>query len=88
MDVLTEYTFAASFDLLEQDDFNVKWKDTILSIMQALVVVRHFRWFARLVGMLPELIARLILPDVSQLKDWKLVSRIFLRPTPNHPQLT
>lgn len=69
MDVLREYSFAKNFDLLDQEDFNVKWKDTILSIMQALVVVRHFKWFARLVALLPEPAARAILPDVSQLRD-------------------
>lgn len=74
MDVLTQYSFAKSFDLMDEDDFNEKWRDTILSIVQALVVVRYFRWFTRLVALLPDRVAEWILPDVSQLRSWKLVS--------------
>ena len=76
MDILTEYAFAEDFGLLKQDDFNVKWKDTILSIMQALPTVRHFKWFLRLVTALPPSLARLVAPDMSQLVEWKEVCKI------------
>ena len=76
MDILTEYAFAEDFGLLKQEDFNIKWKDTILSIMQALPSVRHFKWFLRLVTALPPSLARLIAPDMSQLVEWKEVCGI------------
>lgn len=53
MDVITEYSFEKSYGLMDQEDFNEKWRDTILSIVQALIVIRHFQWFAKLVGFLP-----------------------------------
>ena len=74
MDILTDYAFAEDFGLLRQEDFNVRWKDTILSIMQALPAIRHFKWFLRIVGALPESVARRIAPDMSQLIEWKEVS--------------
>ena len=73
MDILTDYAFAEDFGLLKQKDFNVKWRDTILSIMQALPTVRHFKWFLRIVTALPESLARLVAPDLSQLIEWKQV---------------
>ena len=74
MDILTEYSFGEAFGLLKQEDFNVKWKDTILSIMKALPLVRHFKLFLRIIGMLPESVAQMIAPDMSQLIEWKEVS--------------
>lgn len=73
MDILTEYAFAEDFGLLKQKDFNVKWRDTILSIMQALPTICHFKWFLRVVSALPTSLARLIAPDMSQLIEWKEV---------------
>ncbi len=74
MDILTDYAFAEDFGLLQQEDFNVKWKDTILSIMQALPTIRHFKWFLRIIGVLPNSIAQRLAPDMSQLVEWKQVS--------------
>lgn len=42
MDILTEYCFGQTFGLLEEADFNVAWKNTILGIMKALPIVRNF----------------------------------------------
>ena len=42
MDILTENAFAEIFRLLKQEDFNVKWRCTILGIMQALLTICLF----------------------------------------------
>lgn len=83
MDILTEYAFAEDFGLLKQEDFNAEWSDTILSIMQALPLVRHFKWFLRLGGALPEFSARCVATDMSQLIEWKEVGR----PSCNHREV-
>ena len=80
MDILTDYAFADDFGLL-QEDFNIKWRDTILSIMQALPTVRHFKWFLRVVTALPASLARLIAPDMSQLIAWKEVCALLMQPS-------
>lgn len=74
MDILTDYSFAEGFGLLEEDDFNPKWRDTILSIVRCLSVIRHFQWIFRLVKVLPEFLARLLAPDMSQMIKYKEVS--------------
>ena len=74
MDILTEYTFAEGFGLLKQEDFNVKWKDTILCIMQALPIIRHFQWLFRIIGTLPNSVARPPASEISELLGWKEVS--------------
>lgn len=82
MDILTDYAFADDFGLLKQKDFNIKWRDTILSIMQALPTVRHFKWFLRVVTALPASLARLIAPDLSQLIEWKEVCILQIHSNP------
>ncbi len=78
MDIITEYAFAEDFGLLKHEDFNVKWRDTLLSIMQALATVRHFKWLLRVVAVLPASLARLIAPDMSQLVEWKEVCIFYM----------
>ena len=73
MDILTDYAFGEDFGLLKQRDFNAKWRDTILSIVRALPTIRHFRWFLHVVEILPQAVARLIAPDMSQLFIYKEV---------------
>ncbi|KAM0796886.1 cytochrome P450 [Usnea florida] len=71
MDILSEYAFHEDFGSLNQEDFNVRWRDTILSIMRALPAVRHFGWLLMVAKALPQTIRRLITPDMSQLIQWK-----------------
>lgn len=71
MDILSEYAFHEDFGSLNQGDFNVKWRDTILSIMRALPAVRPFGWLLMVAKALPQNIRRLITPDMSQLIQWK-----------------
>ena len=86
MDILTDYAFAEDFGLLQQEDFNIKWRDTILYIMQALPLIGHFKGLFRVIGSLPVFITRRIAPDVSQLLAWKevrtfvIIPRLYLLP--------
>lgn len=74
MDILSEYAFHEDFGSLNAENFNVKWRDTILSIMRALPAARHFGWLLMIAKALPQTITRLITPDMSQLIQWKEVS--------------
>lgn len=79
MDILTEYSFGQGFRLLDEDEFNVKWRDTNFNIVQFLPIIRHFQWFFRPVEVLPESISRLLVSDLSQMLEYQGV-RIFQSP--------
>ena len=78
MDVITEYAFGETYGLLSEDDFNIGWRDTILSIVKSVTTLSHFAWLPALLGALPTWIAQSLMPDVSQLLDYESVSNVII----------
>lgn len=73
MDIITDYAFGKEYGLLDEDDLNEKWRDTILSIVKSVAIIVHLSWLPGLMRALPTAIARSITPDVSQLLDYEHV---------------
>lgn len=73
MDIITDYAFGKAYGLLEEDDFNEKWRDTILSITSSVATIVHLPWLPRLMKILPTKMAQVITPDVSILLDYEKV---------------
>lgn len=71
---ITEYNFAESFHLLTYDDFNVKWKDTILHIMHSLPADYHFPRFPNFVKALPNSLHPIVAVEFSQFIKYKDVT--------------
>lgn len=73
MDIFTSYSFGESLGMLDDEDKALKWRDTIVHIMKALPIVRTFPCMTRLVPKLPKSVAKIVMPDVSVLNEWKKV---------------
>lgn len=73
MDIITDYAFGQQYGLLDEDDFNEKWRDTILSIVKSVATIVHLPWLPGLMRALPTPFARSITPDMSQLLDYEHV---------------
>ncbi|PLB46285.1 cytochrome P450 [Aspergillus steynii IBT 23096] len=71
MDIFTSYSFGESLGMLADEAKALKWRDTIVHIMKALPIVRSFPFMARLVPVLPASVARVAMPDISVLMEWK-----------------
>ncbi|MCJ1368214.1 hypothetical protein MMC16_007355 [Acarospora aff. strigata] len=71
MDIITEYAFGEAYGLLDEEDFNVKWRDTILAIVKSVATITHLAWLPGVMRALPASLAQFLAPDVSQLLEYE-----------------
>lgn len=74
MDIITEYSFADCYHLLDSEQLSDKWRETITSVMKNTALINHYGWLPRLVEGLPRKLSQLIAADLSMIVDYKAVN--------------
>ena len=44
MDIITHYAYGHSYNYLAEDDFKLSWKETLLSGVENVAIIKHFPW--------------------------------------------
>lgn len=68
-DIITEYAFATCYNYLDDEDFNLAWKDTIIKAVSTGALFRQIPWLAYVPKIMPAFIMnRSPLKQIAQLK--------------------
>lgn len=70
-DIITQYAFARSYDYLDEDDFKLEWKSTILGAFEGGPLLRQFPWLLHLMNSVPDWITEKGNPSVRLLLKWQ-----------------
>lgn len=76
MDIIQEYSFGESSNLLEIPSFSPEWKRTITGIMNKTSLLNHCGWIASLVHCVPESVIESVEPNLAMMNGLKRVSTI------------
>jgi cytochrome P450 len=75
MDIITEYAYGESYDYLSEDDFKLKWKETVVGALANGVFLRQFPWALPILNAIPLPILHKLNPNAAALMEWGLVVR-------------
>src|SRR6185436_2316810 len=80
MDVICDYAFAADRRYLDEPDFKLQWKETIIGAFEGGAVGRQFPWMLPLMKRLPIPLVSKINPAVGFLFQWQAGVREQIKP--------
>lgn len=72
MDVICDYCFANDRKYLDEDDFKLEWKETLMGAFEGGPLLRQFPWLGELFKSLPRPIVKAVNKNVHfllQLRD-------------------
>ena len=75
MDIITEYAYGESYNYLSEDDFKLKWKETVVGGVANGVFLRQFPWALPILNGIPLPILHKLNPNAAALMEWGLVVR-------------
>ena len=71
MDIISDYAFDDDRHYLEEDDFKLQWKETILGAWQAGALLRAFPWILTLTKIIPQSLIARGDPRMGHLLEWQ-----------------
>ena len=71
MDIISDYSFAMDPKYLEEPDFHLEWKTTIINAMESGALARQFPWMASVMGALPLSVVSVLHPPMANLLIWR-----------------
>lgn len=74
VDVITEYAFGESYDLLDMPDLGLKFFTLVHKIGPAAWVFRQWPWLKKIAMMAPEKIVKLLSEPMGQIRDMQNMS--------------
>lgn len=77
-DNVMDYCFASNVDALDEEDFVGPFTRAVKSLAESVHVTTHFRWILSLLLSLPETGAKLLMPTMIPVFDFKRVSYFLL----------
>jgi cytochrome P450 len=80
MDIISQYSFAADGNFLGMLDFNVAWKETLLSSFEGAAMVRQFPWIVSIMSRIPPKIVMTFMPKMRLTLEWKEIVRRLIQP--------
>jgi hypothetical protein len=75
MDIIEEYSFGQSSDLLKRPGFSPEWRDTITSIMSNTALLSHCGWISKLIALLPGVLSERCNPSLATMNGLKRVRK-------------
>ena len=73
MDVITEYSFAKSFDCVAAPDFAPEWPQVLDSVSEATHLNKQFGWLLPLMKMMPIWMINMLNPNMMRLINFQKV---------------
>lgn len=74
MDIITEYSYAKSYNCLDAPDFMRQWPDTIDAVSRASHLNKQFPWLLGIFQSMPRWMVAAMDPDMVRLIDFQDVS--------------
>ncbi|KAI9878625.1 MAG: hypothetical protein M1830_000392 [Pleopsidium flavum] len=71
MDVITQYAYAKSCNYLDEDDFKLEWKKTLLGAFEKGALLRHFPWMLQVMNAMPDWLVLWTSPGMGMLFSWQ-----------------
>lgn len=71
MDVICDYSFANDRKYLDEDDFKLEWKETVMGAFSAGALTRQFPWLEELLKSLPRPIVKAVNKNVHFFFQWR-----------------
>jgi len=71
MDIICDYSFAHDRKYLDEPDFKLQWKHTLIGAFESGALGRQFPWLSPLMKRLPISVVSAINPSVGYLLDWQ-----------------
>lgn len=71
MDVITQYAYSRSFNYLDEDDFKIEWKTTLLGALEKFALNRHFPWLFHVLNAMPDWFVLRANPGMSMMFSWQ-----------------
>jgi hypothetical protein len=72
-DIIAHYCYGENYNCLGQDDFQVSFKDTLMTAVATGAFVRHFPWVASIMSATPIWVVRLMSKNFAALLDWEQI---------------
>ncbi|KAK5228687.1 hypothetical protein LTR72_002572 [Exophiala xenobiotica] len=75
MDIITHYCFGESYNYLDEDDFKLSWKETVIAGSANGAFLRQFPWALPLLKKTPLSLLRKMNPPAGHLVAWQIMVR-------------
>jgi cytochrome P450 len=72
-DIIAHYCYGENYNCLGQDDFQVSFKDTLMTAVATGAFVRHFPWVSSIMSATPIWVVRLMSKNFAALLDWEQI---------------
>jgi len=79
-DVISQYSFAKDYDHLSHPDFDLDWKESLVSSFEGLPIMRHFPWVIPIMQSIPISWLEKVNPKAAGLMEMNERSRQRIQP--------
>lgn len=75
MDIITHYSYGASYNYLSEDDFKLEWKETVVDGSANGALLRQFPWALPVLKAIPLQLLDVMVPKAAALMHWQHMVR-------------
>ncbi|TVY65505.1 Cytochrome P450 monooxygenase sdnE [Lachnellula suecica] len=85
-DIICQYSFANGSNMLAKDDFNLAWKELLITLFEGGALLRQFPYLNSIMKAVPDGMMRAMIPSMNSMLDWETRVKGIVAPIVNRTE--